>query len=73
MLPSATSPVTPRSVVSPLTELLVDPRVGCTSLNLSRLPDGSFRGTILRADGREWVKGYGPTPEAAINHLKEQI
>lgn len=67
MLPSATSNT------APIRELLTDPRVGCTSLNLSYLPDGRFRGTIMRADGREWIKGYGATPEAALEHVRTQV
>ncbi len=67
-LPSATAP----ALGSHLTELLTDPNVGCTSLNLSRLPDGSFRGTILRS-GAEWVKGFGQTPEAAISDLRRNL
>lgn len=71
MLPSATLKTALRQ--SALMELLTDPRVGCTSLNLSRLPDGRFRGTVMRADGREWIKGYGATPEAALEHIKTQL
>lgn len=41
------------------------------SLNLSRLPDGSFRGTIFSRN--EWVKGFGQTLEAAIADLRRNL
>lgn len=49
---STPQPATGKVFGSQLTELLADPRVGCTSLNLSRLPDGSFRDTIFHHTGK---------------------
>lgn len=73
-LPSAAHVNATTQLGSYLVELIADPRVGCTSLNLSRLPDGSFRGTIFRHTGKgDWVKGFGQTLEAAVADLKRNL
>lgn len=51
--------------------ILTHPDVRCVSLNMSRMPDGSYRATVLR--GKEWIKGRGATPEAALEDVRRQI
>lgn len=70
MLPSA-APTSTHTSRSTLTELLHHPDVGRTSLNLSFLPDGRFRATIML--GNNWVRGHGSTPEQALEELKGNL
>lgn len=57
--------------VTTLTLILTSPNVSCVSLNMSRMPDGRYRATVMR--GREWLKGFGATPEAALEDIRKDM
>ncbi len=44
-----------------------------TSLNISKLPDGSIRATALTQGGGEWPEGKGLTPGAALKQLADKL
>lgn len=72
MIPSAASP-DHRSVKSPLTELLTADGVSRTSLNLSILPDGTFRGSVFHFGLNTWVREIASTPEDVIQKIRNKI